>query len=73
MDTFDHASELETREREDSIARVRAAAATGHLVTLTCLECGSPIAPERVRALPGVTACIDCATEREHSTRGRNP
>jgi len=29
-----------------------------------CALCGQPIAPARLEALPGVTACIDCA--RKH-------
>jgi phage/conjugal plasmid C-4 type zinc finger TraR family protein len=70
-DIYDRATEIEEREREASIERVRSAAAGGRVVTLTCLECGSPIAPARVRAVPGTTTCIDCATELEHEAKLR--
>ena len=29
-----------------------------------CTFCGSPIAPARLKALPGVTICVECA--RKH-------
>lgn len=70
-DIYDRATEIEELEREASIARVRAGAADGRVVTLTCLECGSSINPARVRAVPGVTTCIDCATELEHQAKLR--
>ncbi|MFL6127197.1 TraR/DksA C4-type zinc finger protein [Actinophytocola sp.] len=28
----------------------------------TCTRCGSPIAPERLDALPATTTCIRCAS-----------
>jgi RNA polymerase-binding protein DksA len=27
----------------------------------TCVACGEPIAPQRLRALPTATRCVDCA------------
>jgi DnaK suppressor protein len=30
-----------------------------------CLECGEPIAAARLRADPGATLCVDCASSRE--------
>ncbi|WP_376695258.1 TraR/DksA family transcriptional regulator [Wenzhouxiangella sp. EGI_FJ10305] len=30
-----------------------------------CLECGEPIAEARLRADPGATLCLDCASEAE--------
>jgi DnaK suppressor protein len=30
----------------------------------TCARCGTPIAPERLDALPAVTTCIRCADRR---------
>lgn len=35
-----------------------------------CLECGEPIAEARLRADPGATLCLECASERE-SGQGR--
>lgn len=35
-----------------------------------CAECGEPIAPERLRALPFALRCLPCETERE--TGGRD-
>jgi RNA polymerase-binding protein DksA len=32
-----------------------------------CAECGKPIAPERLRARPEATLCIECARQQEHT------
>lgn len=34
----------------------------------TCLECGQPIAPERLQALPYTPHCIDCARKFQEET-----
>lgn len=34
-----------------------------------CQQCGDKIGPARLRALPTATLCIDCATERERTTK----
>lgn len=35
-----------------------------------CEQCGRPIAPERLQALPEATLCIDCQRAREARSRG---
>jgi DnaK suppressor protein len=32
-----------------------------------CLECGEPIAPQRLEADPAAPLCIDCASKAEQS------
>ncbi|HZS01518.1 MAG TPA: TraR/DksA C4-type zinc finger protein [Chloroflexota bacterium] len=32
-----------------------------------CAECGKPIDPERLRARPEATLCIECARQKEHT------
>jgi DnaK suppressor protein len=34
----------------------------------TCRECGGPIAPERLEALPATTTCIRCANRKPRRT-----
>lgn len=75
-DVFDRATVLEEQQREDSIARVRRAVAEvgmgGRVVTLHCLDCGEHIEPARIRAVRGVTTCIDCARLNEQKLKNRN-
>jgi RNA polymerase-binding protein DksA len=35
----------------------------------TCEECGEPIAPARLRAMPEVTTCVRCQDRRERAHR----
>ncbi len=35
-----------------------------------CEECGEPISPARLRAVPNTTLCIDCAEELEATNPG---
>lgn len=70
MDIYDAATQIEEAEREASVARVRglfAAGAASNVVTLQCLCCGEAIDPKRIKALRGVTMCIDCATRKERN------
>ncbi|MCL1618350.1 TraR/DksA C4-type zinc finger protein [Ralstonia pseudosolanacearum] len=71
-DIFDRASELEERQREEAIARVRAVCHSGKPSRKACLDCDAPIPEARRQAVPGCTLCIDCASQREkrqHGTR----
>ena len=34
-----------------------------------CVECGKPIPPERLAALPSADTCIDCASAAEAALR----
>ncbi|CAM00294.1 TraR/DksA family transcriptional regulator [Saccharopolyspora erythraea NRRL 2338] len=50
--------------RRDLEALDRAAARLDDGTYGLCERCGSPIAPERLEALPATTTCIACATHR---------
>ncbi len=39
----------------------------------TCEECGEPIAPARLKAMPEVTTCVRCQDRRERSARRLQP
>ncbi|QOK91561.1 TraR/DksA family transcriptional regulator [Ralstonia pseudosolanacearum] len=71
-DIIDRASELEERQREEAIARVRAVRRTEQPSRKACIDCDAPIPEGRRQAVPGCTLCIDCARLREkpqHGTR----
>lgn len=54
------------RRRGQQIQRLKAALARLERGDFgECLECGEPIAEARLRADPGVTLCLDCASEAE--------
>jgi DnaK suppressor protein len=38
-----------------------------------CIDCGRPIAPERLRLVPWTTRCVDCQDRAERVERGRPP
>jgi DnaK suppressor protein len=64
---------LMTRSRLVERAR-RLAAALGRIQAGTygtCVECGEPIRPARLRALPEVETCVGCQAEIERA--GRSP
>jgi len=69
MDIFDQAQELERLDRESALIRSRSAPDTGGPVwrdgVACCRECGDPIPPRRMEALPGVGLCLACQKERE--------
>ncbi|MBI2152929.1 MAG: TraR/DksA C4-type zinc finger protein [Candidatus Rokubacteria bacterium] len=39
----------------------------------TCEECGEPIAPARLKAMPEVTTCVRCQDKLERSARRLEP
>lgn len=71
MDIFDQAQELERLEREAALSRARNAAAQGGEGpewidgVACCRECGEPIPPARLAAVPGVGLCKACQEEME--------
>lgn len=71
MDVFDQATELERFDREAALQRV--ASRVDHAGpewidgVACCRECGEPIPPKRLQALPGVGLCKTCQEEREKS------
>lgn len=69
MDIFDQAQELERLERETALSRARSAQYWEGPEWIDgkacCRECGEPIPPRRLEALPGVGLCRSCQEERE--------
>ncbi|MGJ3523834.1 TraR/DksA family transcriptional regulator [Nitratidesulfovibrio sp. D1] len=71
MDIFDQAQELERLEREAALSRARSASAQGREGpewidgVACCRECGEPIPPARLAAVPGVGLCKACQEEME--------
>ena len=66
MDALDLMQEAEAdmHERAIAAARPRARTLSGGSPGI-CAECGRPIAPARLKALPSARACIDCQRELE--------
>ena len=69
MDIFDQAQELERLDRESALIRSKSAVDTDGPAWIDgvacCRECGDPIPPRRLKALPGVGLCLACQKERE--------
>lgn len=63
---FEQQRDLALRDQARSeLARVRAALkALDDGSYGTCADCGKPIAPERLEAIPWASLCIDCARKR---------
>ncbi len=59
MDIFDQAQELERLEREAALSREWIDGVA------CCRECGEPIPPARLAAVPGVGLCKACQEEME--------
>ena len=77
MDVFDQATELERMERE--IAVKKAVAGEGYSEgpelldgVACCRDCGEPIPPARLKAIPGAGRCCKCqqAWEKARKTWG---
>lgn len=67
MDVVDEAQQLELDRRADALAARRAASAPSHLATGICCDCGDPIEPERLAALPSARRCLDCQALAERT------
>lgn len=59
--TVRNIAEQRVAEVEEALARQRAGTYG------ICAECGQPIDPERLRARPESTTCIECARQKEHA------
>jgi RNA polymerase-binding transcription factor DksA len=59
--TVRNIAEQRRAEVEEALARQRAGTYG------ICAECGRPINPERLRARPEATLCIECARQKEHA------
>jgi RNA polymerase-binding protein DksA len=59
--TVRNIAEQRVAEVEEALARQRAGTYG------ICAECGKPIDPERLRARPEATLCIECARQKEHA------
>lgn len=68
---FEQQRDLALREHAtQQLALVEAALARLDEGTFgTCIECGRPIAPERLEALPWAAHCIDCKTRIDRARR----
>ena len=38
-----------------------------------CVECGQPIAPERLEALPQASLCVNCKAQQAKNAKGKSP
>ena len=69
MDVFDQATERERMDRESALLRARSMMDQEGPEWIDgvacCRECGAPIPPRRLQALPGVGLCVSCQEERE--------
>lgn len=69
-DIFDQATELETRERADSLAR-QAQKNAAHETPFeiegrrVCLDCYEPIARKRLAANPHAVRCTECQGDND--------
>jgi DnaK suppressor protein len=80
-DLFDQVQATETRESHfasrdrivDRMHRVSAAIRRVRAGTYgECVECGNPIAPARLRAIPEVTTCVTCQEKLEQLGRWKD-
>lgn len=69
MDTFDQAQDLERLDREAALMRARAKPHSEGPEWVDgvpcCRECGDPIPPARLAAIPGVGLCRVCQEEED--------
>lgn len=69
MDIFDQATELERLDRESALQRARFSMPQEGPEWIDgepcCRECGDPIPPARMKAIPGVGMCLPCQEEWE--------
>lgn len=69
MDTFDQAQDLERLDRETALMRARAKPYSEGPEWIDgvpcCRECGDPIPPARLAAIPGVGLCRTCQEEED--------
>lgn len=68
-DFLDWAQDVETREREASIARVVDRVAPAVPPATTCVACGDDLDPQRTAAHPAAVRCLTCQEALERFTR----
>ncbi|MBY6223578.1 TraR/DksA C4-type zinc finger protein [Ferrimonas balearica] len=65
-DIIDHATELETQQRQDALEHALARAhPSPRQGTELCQDCAQPIPLARRQALPHTQRCIDCQQRQE--------
>lgn len=75
-DQIDPVPELEQRERDEGVQRVRDRIAESFKprapgVDAICIDCDEPIEPQRLAVLAGKTSrCASCAQDHEQRSRG---
>lgn len=69
MDAIDLMQEAEAGMHDRAIAAARTRFRSRRPGRGICVECGDPIAPARLMALPGARTCIDCQRELEGEGR----
>jgi len=73
MDDLDLAQQHEEAHRAQALRQVQARQkATAPFIRLgirVCLDCQSPISPQRVAANPQAVRCLGCQTEKETHER----
>lgn len=67
MDVVDEAQQLDLDRRADALAARRTATAPPCTTTGICCDCGDPIEPERLAALPSARRCFDCQALAERT------
>jgi len=69
MDVFDQAQELERMDRESALIRASRRPYSEGPEWIDgipcCRNCGEPISPRRLAAIPGVGLCTQCQEEEE--------
>ena len=67
-DPLDAAAEIDALSREASVAQIRNLQKPG-VHNHQCQECGTQIAHERIKAVPQVKYCVDCANAIERKAK----
>ena len=69
MDAVDHAQAVQERIDRAISSRRRPAPEPPPPGRRDCAECGQPIPPARLRALPSARRCVGCQREAEEAGR----
>lgn len=70
-DLMDAEQELQALELEalNRRARLQVPEVRSNITQMFCGDCGRPIDPKRVQAMPYVKDCVMCAGDKENRTR----
>lgn len=69
-DEIDKAQEYMETLLEANIRAARGIPADDTVIHILCIDCGTQIPPERRKAKPGCSRCIDCQEAHEFKRRG---